>query len=316
RLEKWGALHRSLIFGIEEPELHLHPNAQEIINRTLRSLVGENQVVITTHSPVMVSRGSQPSNIVLTKDETGRAIHVLPNPTMRKVREVLGVKPGHNLINALIVMIVEGRADERLFESALRKVTPQIGARIDSGDVRIVHGRGANGVRALVKFFDAHLQPFLAVFDADDEGNRAQQECVNEDRIDMQHLFVLPSKEELRETEIEDHFDLSYTCKALTDTRQIPITVENFEKYRLGTGDRGRKPGKWGNVIKVVLEQLGGIGTDPIQLERALDRVKESWVNLVTEECLGEDYPPFIRTIANKLLDELNGMDLQTRTEK
>ncbi len=59
----------------EEPEAFLHPNQQELLNYSLRDLSFEEgqQVMITTHSPIFVSKNIQDINsIVRFKKENGR----------------------------------------------------------------------------------------------------------------------------------------------------------------------------------------------------------------------------------------------------
>jgi predicted ATP-dependent endonuclease of OLD family len=46
---------RTLILGVEEPELYMHPTAQRTIRRVLRTIAdGKDQVIFTTHSPLLV----------------------------------------------------------------------------------------------------------------------------------------------------------------------------------------------------------------------------------------------------------------------
>lgn len=46
---------RTLILGVEEPELYMHPTAQRTIRRVLRAIAdGGDQVLFSTHSPLMV----------------------------------------------------------------------------------------------------------------------------------------------------------------------------------------------------------------------------------------------------------------------
>ena len=47
--------HRTLILGVEEPELYMHPTAQRTIRKVLRSIAdGNDQVLFSTHSPLLV----------------------------------------------------------------------------------------------------------------------------------------------------------------------------------------------------------------------------------------------------------------------
>lgn len=53
--ERPDAAKRTLVLGVEEPELYMHPTAQRMIRRVLRTIAnGGDQVFITTHSPLMV----------------------------------------------------------------------------------------------------------------------------------------------------------------------------------------------------------------------------------------------------------------------
>ena len=59
----------------EEPEAFLHPTQQEALNRSLRLLSKENQILITTHSPTYVSRNvTELPSIVKVHKEAGRSL--------------------------------------------------------------------------------------------------------------------------------------------------------------------------------------------------------------------------------------------------
>jgi putative ATP-dependent endonuclease of the OLD family len=51
------APRRPLLFLFEEPELYLHPRSQRILFDTLAKISSENQVVVTTHSPLFFAPG-------------------------------------------------------------------------------------------------------------------------------------------------------------------------------------------------------------------------------------------------------------------
>jgi putative ATP-dependent endonuclease of OLD family len=65
---------RSVIFAIEEPEAFLHPAAQAEVRDDLESLAERDDVtlLVTTHSPFVVSRAPDAVLIGVSKDENGR----------------------------------------------------------------------------------------------------------------------------------------------------------------------------------------------------------------------------------------------------
>lgn len=65
---------RSLVFAVEEPEAFLHPAAQEALRDDVEKLAERPEVTVlmTTHSPFVVSRDSSAMVIALAKDSEGR----------------------------------------------------------------------------------------------------------------------------------------------------------------------------------------------------------------------------------------------------
>jgi len=64
---------RSVVFAVEEPEAFLHPGAQENLRDDLEKLAERPDVtlLVTTHSPFIVSRDPAASVIALAKDTSG-----------------------------------------------------------------------------------------------------------------------------------------------------------------------------------------------------------------------------------------------------
>jgi putative ATP-dependent endonuclease of the OLD family len=69
---------RSVIFAVEEPEAFLHPGAQEEVRDDLERLAerGDVTLLVTTHSPFVVSRAAAAQIITIAKDKGGRT-HVV-----------------------------------------------------------------------------------------------------------------------------------------------------------------------------------------------------------------------------------------------
>ncbi|WP_144095648.1 ATP-dependent nuclease [Croceicoccus sediminis] len=68
---------RPLIFLFEEPELYLHPSSQKVLFRTLAQISQNNQVIVTTHSPLFFSPGVTANFVRITKEAS------LPKPISR-----------------------------------------------------------------------------------------------------------------------------------------------------------------------------------------------------------------------------------------
>lgn len=59
---------RTIILGIEEPELYIHPQMQRLIYGVLKAFTSSDQVVYSTHSPAFVDVGKYESIAVVRKD--------------------------------------------------------------------------------------------------------------------------------------------------------------------------------------------------------------------------------------------------------
>lgn len=93
------------IIAIEEPESHLHPDAIHSLVEVINSISENHQVIITTHNPLFVKRSNVNQNIIVNKGTAK------PAKTIKEIRDVLGVLPEDNLINASYVLVVEGEND-------------------------------------------------------------------------------------------------------------------------------------------------------------------------------------------------------------
>ena len=63
---------KKLIILIDEPELHLHPRLQEKFVDFILEISKESQVILTTHSPLLIKQlayNENIKNIVLKKDK-------------------------------------------------------------------------------------------------------------------------------------------------------------------------------------------------------------------------------------------------------
>ena len=169
---------------IEEPESFLHPAAQAELGRVLHDLSEEFQVqvVVTTHSPYLLSMTNPNSNILLCRHtrykqlvETER-VDTTGDNWMKPFGLALGLeseefKPWKELIlsGSNAILLVEGDTDKQYFEM-LR--APEHGTnRLDfSGEIVSYEGTGALQNTVLLRFVMNTYRRLFVTYDLDAEG--------------------------------------------------------------------------------------------------------------------------------------------------
>lgn len=99
----------SNIILVDQPELHLHPELQKITSEILFKLSKKNQVIFSTHSPIMLFNFSakQIKQIVLNQDHH---TEVRENSNLDIILDDLGYN-ANDFMNVNFVFIVEGKDD-------------------------------------------------------------------------------------------------------------------------------------------------------------------------------------------------------------
>ena len=102
---------QDVIFAIEEPETSQHPNNQLLLLDALKelSLDGSNQVIFTTHNPILAGRVDQESIRFLEKNDDGiRYLAGSDELTLQRIQSSLGILANHKI---KIFVGVEGPND-------------------------------------------------------------------------------------------------------------------------------------------------------------------------------------------------------------
>lgn len=85
----------------------MHPEAIAQLEKVIKSLAENNQVIVTTHNPLLVVRNKISSNIIV---ENGKA---KPAKSLEEIRNILGIRASDNLINSKYVLVVEGQTTKK-----------------------------------------------------------------------------------------------------------------------------------------------------------------------------------------------------------
>lgn len=144
-----NADYQYTILAIEEPEAHLHPHLQRLVFRDF--LQSEMSVILSTHSPNIVSIAEPDCFVVLskrdgeTKGNTTSALASLPVNIKRDLSRYLDVNRGE-VIFAKGVILVEGDAEQFLVPEFARKMQDAglIHNTLDGAGVSIVNVSGTD----------------------------------------------------------------------------------------------------------------------------------------------------------------------------
>jgi len=91
---------QDVIFAIEEPETSQHPNNQLLLLDALKelSLENYNQVIFTTHNPILAGRVDRNSIRFIDKTDDGtRYVAANNDETLLKIKASLGIFANHNI---------------------------------------------------------------------------------------------------------------------------------------------------------------------------------------------------------------------------
>jgi predicted ATP-dependent endonuclease of OLD family len=162
---------------MEEPELHVHPAAEQEIFALIQDVCREAgiQVIVSTHSEVFVNRSVASS---ITRVERDGSTTIRSVPSDKIVRELVDIgysKSG--LLQSDAVVFIEGRSDKRILMEFCRK----LGVDPDETGLAFVELEGKENLkrdgRSLVKLLHSFDIPYLFVVDSD---GQTQEEAIGE----------------------------------------------------------------------------------------------------------------------------------------
>ncbi len=204
---------KALILAIEEPESHLHPRAIHRLREVLADIAKTHQVILTTHSPVLVDRYHTTRNIIVQK---GKAI---PAQHISSVREALGVSIADNLATASLILVVEGREDERVLRAWLPAMSTIIGHALSNGNLSVDPLVGASNLSYKARQHKSYLCGVHAFLDNDDAGRKAIDKALEQSDLDLSEYHSATARG-FNDSELEDFIKPEvYTDSLMKDLR-------------------------------------------------------------------------------------------------
>ena len=170
-----------LVTLLEEPEAHLHPQAQVAVHQFIRELPG--QVVVATHSNVLVGEVDLQAVRLFRASDAGTQVHALKHTTAQKVavfRRYIS-RPLGELFFSRLVVLVDGAA-ERITLPVLLK--PLLGRDVAGLGVTVLdmQSQSKEWVKKVIAALDELGEiPWVAFVDNDSGGMAAINGCTGTD---------------------------------------------------------------------------------------------------------------------------------------
>ena len=201
---------RSVIFGIEEPEIYLHPQMIRKIKDVLFELsIDPNyQVICTTHFPVFLDMADHHRSIVRFDKDNQRNVSVfqvcediLAGPTPEEQRQQLRMitefdSSVNELFFAKRIVLVEGDTDMAVFQKAvdLLNLLPN---PLQKRDTTFINCRGKSCIILFIKVLNHFKIKYVVVYDIDHRNDPENQKIVDEASPESTIITFDPNLERL-----------------------------------------------------------------------------------------------------------------------
>jgi predicted ATP-dependent endonuclease of OLD family len=171
---------KNITYLIEEPETYLHPSAQEDLLNAFRDLSSDNQIILTTHSPVFAGATNIDSVVLCKKENQSIYEYAIPGKEAEfidKIVSELGIKPSYNLRDYHEkIVFVESSNDSRFYEIVSQQL---IGISLkENKKLLILPFGGGEDIESFlnIDYFDDSGRDLFLIIDSDKHvNNEAKQ---------------------------------------------------------------------------------------------------------------------------------------------
>ena len=244
------------IIAIEEPESHLHPEAIHSLVNVINGISENHQVIITTHNPLFVQRNNISNNIIV---DHGTA---KPAKNIKEIRELLGVLPEDNLINASHVLVVEGEDDKIALNKILSSLSPTIKDALIKNKLVIQPLAGATNLNYELSRLRSYVCRYFVFLDADEAGYDAAEKAIEKGLLsesDVKYSICNGNNT----AEFEDCLKKDFYIEAIRNKFSVDLGVTSFRNSK-----------KWSDRVKTVFLSQGQRWTDAVEKKVKMEVAK------------------------------------------
>lgn len=245
-----GSLNKGLVLLLEEPESHLHPKAIHNLKKVLYEISKTNQVIVTTHSPIIIERLQVKHNIIV---ENGKAS---PAKSVNEIRESLGITMSDNLASAYLVLLVEGEEDIVLLKPWLEEKSAKIKSALANATLIFDHLGGASNIGYKTTLYKNNLCNVVAYIDNDEAGRKGVTDAENKGIL-KPNEYVLSFVRAMQNSELEDLIDINSYRQLIIDEYAVDLNIPAFKTNQK----------QWSDRVKELFRLNGKLWSDKLESE-------------------------------------------------
>lgn len=281
------------IIAIEEPESHLHPNAQRQLYTQLVEMNG--QKVISTHSPYIAACARLSEIVCLHKDGFDTSVGVfnaegLHKDDIRNVERQVMLSHGELLFSKAIILF-EGETEAQALPIFAEKAFDM---PVFNCGVNFVGVGGYGFYAPFVRFAEAYNIPWFIFSDGEQDAingvSRAVKKALRDDSLnieDMDNIFVIPDGKAYEGyiTSL-DYLDEFKAChkRYIENTETDPRAIVNRQKDvdKLTAAEFEKKAVKdkttWASIMALAITE--STKSLPPLVDELFNKVKEELTNV------------------------------------
>jgi predicted ATP-dependent endonuclease of OLD family len=257
------------------------------LSKVLNEISKETQVIITTHSPLLIDKKNVDSNIIVNRARAKTAKKIA------EVRDILGVRVTDNLTTASLILLCEGVEDKRILNILIRNRSEKINRALDNNMLVIAEMGGGTNLSYNSALYQNFMCQIVAFLDDDPCGRNAFIDAKKKGHIDYSDVKFSKC---LRRTnsEIED----------MIDSRLYLTEIENKYNVKIDSMIFDDRNVVWSDRLKTIFERKGNHWDDRVEFELKLiviDKVEKYPDKCLKKGCEGpiED---LVRILEEKLV--------------
>lgn len=226
---------------LDEPGLHLHPEAQKDLLARLEKYAKGNMLLYTTHLPFMIDLNHPDRIRVLKETEDGIVVTTDFTESPPEARFVLQAALGMDASQSFLVadrnLVVEG-VDDYWILTELSNLLQQDGNEGLPEGVHITPGGSASTAVHIATIMIGQNLDVVVLFDSDDEGRRAQENLDHNwltkyKGTQTQTILLGDAVGDCRDFAIEDLFPENFIVDIVKETYKKPLAAEDIDEIVL-----------------------------------------------------------------------------------